>query len=354
MGNTERTPKYKTITWENRLKIEALYNAGISAIDIAKQLGFHHSTIYRELERGRTIRRNYDWTESEIYSPDLAQQKADKNKKNKGRQLKIGNDYKFVDYVEDKIINEKHSPAAVLADIKKEDKKFDTDVCLTTLYNYIKSGVFLHVTMAECPYRKEKKKVKKKRVQKKLSAGTSIEERPKYIEERNEAGHWEMDTVVGGQGKSKKSFLVLSERKTRFEIVEIMKSHTAEEVVRILDKLERKFTEKGFREIFKTITVDNGTEFSDVEGIERSRRNKRPRTKVYYCHAYSSWERGTNENENKFIRRWHPKGESLDEVSNTEANRIADWMNDYPRGIFHFMSAADMIRGEPISNYLLE
>ena len=125
--------------------------------------------------------------------------------------------------------------------------------------------------------------------------------RPKDIRYRNEIGHWEMDTVVGAQGKSKQSFLVLTERKTRYEIVEILKEHTAAEVVRILDKLERKYTEKGFRQLFKTITVDNGTEFADFDGLKRSRRNKKDRTQIFYCHAYSSWERGSNENALSFF-----------------------------------------------------
>lgn len=345
--------KYRTIKWIDRLRIETLYNAGHSVQDIAVQLRFHHSAIYREIKRGKTVRRNSDWTETEIYSPDLAQQKADQNKKRKGRKLKIGNDYAFADYVEDKIINGKYSPAAVLADIKREGKKFDTDVCLTTLYNYIKGGIFLNLTMAECPYRKKKKKQRKRKVQKRVNAGKSIEERPIEVLERNELGDWEMDTVVGGQGKSKQSFLVLTERKTRFEIVELMKEHTAAETVRILDKLERRFTEKGFREIFRSITVDNGTEFSDTEGMERSRRNRKKRTQIYYCHAYRSWERGSNENGNRFIRRWHPKGESLDLVTNAETRKISDWMNDYPRGIFNCTSAADQIRGQPVAAFLL-
>lgn len=350
----ENNKKYRTIKWVDRLRIETLYNAGHSPQEIAEQLGFHHSAIYRELKRGKTRRRNYDWTEVEIYSPDLAQKKADENKKKKGRKLKIGNDYAFAEYVEDKILNDRHSPAAVLADIENEKKEFRTKICLTTLYNYIKGDVFLNVTMAECPYHKVKQKQKKRKVQKRINAGTSIEQRPLDILDREEVGHWEMDTVVGGQGKGKKSFLVLSERKTRFEIVEVLKEHTAAEVVRILDKLERKYTEKTFRSIFKTITVDNGTEFSDFESLERSRRNKKKRTKVYYCHAYCSSERGTNENSNKFLRRWHPKGENLDSVTTAEAKRIQNWMNDYPRKIFDFLCAADMIRGEPIGSCLLE
>ena len=349
----KKTRRYKNLTWAMRLQIEALYNAGHNPVEIAGQLGVHHSTIYRELQRGKTTRRNTDWTEKETYSPDLAQGKAEENGRRKGRPLKIGNDYAFAEYVENKILEKKYSPAAVLADIKKENKEFETNICLTTLYNYIKGGVFLNITMAECPYRKVKKKRKKRRVQKKVNAGTSIEQRPEEILARDEAGHWEMDTVVGKRGASKKSLLVLTERKTRFELVEILKEHTAAEVVRTLDKLERRYGEKDFRFIFKTITVDNGTEFSDAEGLERSRRNKQNRTKVYYCHAYCSSERATNENNNRFIRRWHPKGENLDKVTPAEVKRIQRWMNEYPRGMFDFLSAADRIRAEPIGVCLL-
>lgn len=352
-GSDSMGKGYKNLTWEKRIRIEALHNAGHSAKEIVAQLGVHHSTIYRELKRGKTTKRNSDWTESEIYSPNLAQDKAKENQKNKGRPLKIGSDYSFVNYVEHKIGEERYSPAATLALIKKEEIKFDTEVCLSTLYNYIRKGVFLNLTMEDCPFHKLKKKQRKRKVQKRVSAGTSIEERPAYINERLEVGHWEMDTVVGGQGKSKKSFLVLTERKTRWEILQMMKNHTADEVVRILDKLERKYTEKGFREIFKTITVDNGTEFSDFEGMERSRRNKKKRTTMYYCHPYRSSERGTNENNNRFVRRWHPKGECLDGVSQGEANRIENWMNHYPRQLFNYESSADRIRGEPIAKYLL-
>lgn len=256
---------YKILTREKRLKIEALHMAKHSAREIADILGVHQSTIYRELKRGKTVKRNgSDWSEKTIYSADLAQNRAEINQKEKGRPLKIGNDYAFLQFVEKQIVENKYSPAVTLAEIERQHLKFDTKICLTTLYNYIKKGVFLNITMAECPYHKMKNKQKKYRVQKKASKGTSITERPEHIEDRLEFGHWEMDTVVGKRGQSKQSFLVLTERKHRLEIIEVMNNHTAAEVVRLLDKLERKYTEKGFRNIFKTITVDNGTEFLNV------------------------------------------------------------------------------------------
>ncbi len=338
---------YHQLTRDDRFQIEALVNAKTGKKEIAKVIGVDLSTIYRELARGKTIQRNSDWTERKIYSADLAQERAEKNQKNKGRPLKIGNDMKFVAYVEKMVIEKHYSLEAILATIEKEQLEFDTKICLTTLYNYIKAGLFLNVTMAECPYKKKKsKKQKKKKVQKRKHAGKSIEARPKDILERKDFGHWEMDTVVGPQGKSKASFLVLTERKTRKEIIEKLPVHTMKEVVRALDRIERRYTETKFRSIFKTITVDNGSEFADYRGMKRSRRNARDRTEIYYCHPYSSYERGSNENQNRHVRRWYPKGENFDDTTNKEVKEVEVWLNNYPRPMFAYHSSEELFQKE--------
>ena len=97
---------------------------------------------------------------------------------------------------------------------------------------------------------------------------------------------------------------------------------------------------------FKTITVDNGVEFSDAEGLEKSRRNKKKRTKVYYCHPYSSCERGSNENANRLIRRHIPKGVNFDKKSKTEIKEIETWINNYPRKIFEYDTAENQFINE--------
>ena len=88
-----------------------------------------------------------------------------------------------------------------------------------------------------------------------------------------------------------------------------------------------------FRNVFRSITVDNGGEFQDCEGIERSRRARKPRTKVYYCHPYSAYERGSNENMNRIVRRFFPKGTSFDQVTASEVAAVEEWMANYPRRI---------------------
>ena len=112
-----------------------------------------------------------------------------------------------------------------------------------------------------------------------------------------------------------------------------------------LDALERKCGARRFRAIFKSITFDNGSEFSAAEELERSAVNKTiPRTKVYFCHPYSSWERGSNENANSMIRRRHPKGTDFSKVSAAEIAATEEWINNYPRKIFGYKSSEVMFR----------
>jgi Transposase and inactivated derivatives, IS30 family len=337
--------KFNHLTFADRLKLEALLKAKISKREIANILQVHVSTIYREVRRGRYEHLNSDWTVEERYSPDKAQEKYENSLAVKGIDIKIGNDYKLAERIEEIIIKEGYSPAATLAKIRREEKP-RISICVTTLYSYIEKGVFFLLTNKALPVkRKEKRSYKKVVKQQRANRGDSIEKRSEEVKTRKEFGHWEMDTVVGKRGESKKALLVLTERMTRKEIIILMKRNTTKEVVRALDRLERK-EGKYFRSIFKTITVDNGSEFADCDGMECSRRSKKKRTKLYYCHPYSSWERGTNENQNKLIRRHIPKGSNFDKKTQGEIKRIEEWINNYPRRLFGYKTAEEMYRRE--------
>ena len=223
-------------------------------------------------------------------------------------------------------------------------------------HKYTKSGGF--VTSFECsgifdPFHywdvggHKYKKVKKNKSASRAPAGESIEQRPEEIDEREEFGHWEGDTVYSGKGKRKttRALLTLTERKTRKEIIIAIPNRKAETVVKALDALERKLGARRFRAIFKSITFDNGTEFAAAEGLERSCVNKRlPRTKVYFCHPYSSWERGTNENTNGMIRRRFPKGTNFAAVTNAQIAQAENWINNYPRKILGYKSSEIVFR----------
>lgn len=342
---------FKQLTKADRIKIEALLKAGHSKEEIAEQLHVHRSTIYREVKRGTFTALNSDLTTEERYSPDIAHDKYEENLKSKGGTLKIGNDIKLANYIEDKIINDDYSPAAVLGELKAQGKEgeFTVTICVTTLYSYIDKGIFLRLTNKNLPVKKnEKRSYKKvKKQQARAAAGDSIEKRPEKIEEREEFGHWEMDSVIGKRGVSKNAMLVLTERKTRNEIIFKLPDHTDEAVVAALDRLENKWGADMFKQVFKTITVDNGSEFADAEGLQRSVLNEgEKRTQVYYCHPYSSWERGTNEVTNKMIRRKVPKGTNFDEKTDEEIESIESWVNNYPRRIHDYHSAKELFDKE--------
>ncbi len=339
------------LTWDDRLKLETLRNKGHSVIEIAQYLGVHRSTVYNELKRGEYVHLDSDYIEEVRYSPDIAQKKAEENRKARGVQLKIGKDIAFANYIESKIIDEDYSPAAVLGELKAQGKEwmFTVTICVATLYSYIRKGIFLRLSIDDLPVLKNKKrpykKVKKNR--KRAAAGMSIDKRSKEIETREEFGHWEMDSVLGKQGKSKNTLLVLTERKTRHELIDKLLDHTDESVVAALDSIEKRWGAEIFRQVFKTITVDNGSEFADVEGIERSVINEgQSRTKVYYCHPYSSWERGSNEVTNEMIRRKIPKGSNFDDKTEEEIADIENWINNYPRKIHGYHTAAERFNQE--------
>lgn len=344
LNNNTKRRKGKHLNYEERIKIEALSKAGMKSERIAKEIGCTGRTIRRKLEKGKVELLNSDLTTRIEYSADIGQQKHDYASTNKGPMLKIGNDYELVEEIERLIIEEKMSPYAV-AETVNNSGRFKITISYKTIYNYIDEGLFPNLTNKDLPVKKSEKKRKHSRIRTATNntKGTSISLRDESIDNRNEYGHWEMDTVVGKKGTNT-VLLVLTERKTREEKIRKIKNKSQYCVVKELDKIERKIGSKEFRRIFKTITCDNGCENLDFVGIERSVLTKKNRTKVYYAHPYSAWERGSNENANKLIRRFIPKGADIGKFSHERIKMIEHWINNYPRRIFNGLSANMMIQ----------
>ena len=332
--------KGKHLTYEERIKLEALYKVGLTSGCIAKQMGGRSErTIRREIAKGMVELLNTNLTSRNTYSAEVGQLEHDKRGTAKGPILKIGKDYKLVEYLEKSIGKLGESPYAAIQNITNNGLHFDTSICFKTVYNYLDNNLFLHISNKDLPVKKNGKKRNYKKIRQAYNnvKGTSISERPEEVDAREEIGNWEMDTVVGKQG-TKTVLMVLSERVTRKELVFKIPSKSQAAVVNTLDKLERKIG-KDFAETFKTITCDNGCENLDFEGIESSIMNKGKRTKVYYAHPYSSWERGTNENTNRIIRRFVPKGVDISVFSVKHIMQIQNWINNYPRKILGGFSA---------------
>ena len=171
-------------------------------------------------------------------------------------------------------------------------------------------------------------------------AGKSIADRPPEAEGRLEYVHWEMDTVVGCAGGSPFCLLVLTERMTRRQIIVRLPDRTQKSVVRALDRLERRHD--NIFAAMKSLTCDNGCEFLDSASIERSALNRgTPRASLFFAHPYSAFERGANENANRIIRRFIPKGSDIGDFSPAKIQAIEDWMNRLPRESLGGKTAAE-------------
>ena len=290
------------LQWEDRLTIERMLKIKTPKIKIAEALNVCLKTIYNEISRGmcEQLTREYEFVQR--YCAEVAERKYQTNLRAKGPEIKLGKDYAFADYIEDQIINKKRSPGAALAQAAIDATQFDTQICEKTLYNWIYKGdVFLSLTEEHLLYKGKNKSINPDQQNRAyLSKGTSIEKRPQEIAERNTFGHWEMDSVVGCKGCSS-TLIVLTERLTRYPVVAWFPDHTMQSVVRVLDRLEQKLG-AGFR-------------------------------KIYYCHPSAASERGSNENMNRIIRRFFPKGTNFDYVSSAEIAEVESWLANYPRRI---------------------
>lgn len=341
----QKEKKFHHLSETDRVIIEKYLKRKIPVREIAEELGVHISTIYREINRGQVIQRNSDLTEEFRYCADTAHARYRKHMGDKGPGLKIGKDRALAEYIEAKILYDDYSPAAVLGEIARSPElNFSVTISEWTLYRYIDMGLFLTLTNKALPVKGRRTQTHHSvRAVARAPKGRSIERRPAEIAARETFGHWEMDSVVGPQ-ETKPRLVVLTERLTRQEIVFLVPDGTTENVVRCLDRLERKYG-KLFSKVFRSITVDNGSEFADCEGMERSIRGGK-RTSVYYCHPYRSSERGSNEKQNQMLRRRFPKGTDFRKVRAGIVDVAVSWLNNYPREIFGYATSEELFQNE--------
>lgn len=335
------TKKQHYMTKDERYKLEAYLEAGKGVSWIAKKLGFCRQTIYNEIQRGlvKQVKEPYGVQVDILeYSADKAQQIHRYNQTAKGRPIKLGNDHAYAKFLERKILEDRYSPAAALAAARK--KGFATSICTTTLYSYIEKRVFLQLSNKHL-WNKGKRGKKKNGEEKRIAHPLlpSIVDRPEPANQRLEYGHWEMDLVVG-KAKTKAVLLTLTERKTRQELIFKLSNRQASTIRAVFDRLEASMPD--FKQRFRSITTDNGSEFLKYKELRQSIQGG-IRFEIYYCHSYSAWEKGTNENHNRMIRRWLPKGTNFEKVSKKRIAEIQAWMNSYPRKILGWKAPEDMV-----------
>ena len=350
--------KGKHLTFEEREELEAIVNKNnaaskkekMSQRKMAERMGVSPATLSRELKRGKVVLRDSEWREVVSYSAIKGQEDHDEKASTKGPHLKIGKNYELAEKIEDYILKENYSPYAAIEKLKDDPSYCETPISVRTLYNYIDQEFLPNVTKKDLPRKGKSSKGKYTRVTRRIRDvdAKRIDDRPEEAHERSGLGHWEMDCIESGRGKGRACLLVLVERRSRKTLMFKLRSQTQKEVQRRLDQFEKKIGIKRFRAMFKTITVDNGSEFLDWRNIERSYVSRQGilRTQIYFCHPYHSWERGTNEQVNGHIRRFVPKGCAIAEYSTKEILEIQEWLNDYPRKVLNGKSANEVVKSE--------
>ena len=337
--------KYQHLNYVEKTQIERWHNIDKKPCsEIAKLLNKSIRTIQREIKRGLVENLTTLLEIKYVYSADVSEQKYRYNMTAKGANIKLDTNYKLVEYIENGIKKERKSPEILVAEIKRKKEEIGVIVCAKTIRNYIHKRI-LNLTEKDMIYKKVYKEKKENKTHcNKVPAEKSIDFRPKEANERSEYGHWEGDLVVGKYGKGA-ALLTFTERMTREEIIFKIPSKHAINVAKSIDKLERKYKSK-FKNKFKTITFDNGGEFRDYKTLEKSydKRKKEPRIQVYYAHPYRSGERGSNENANRLIRRFIPKGTVITNISEKFIQQIEDWINNLLRPMFGYKSSLEIMK----------
>jgi len=344
INDTTQTRKKEHLNYEERKTIARMLREGANKREISRALYRDKSTIKREIERGTVIQRKKnpyegksleytEYIEYTEYFADAGQRVYEQHRKNCGAKNKVIACAELVEYVEEKILGEKKwSPDAAIGYAKANNLFPNQTFTTKTFYNWIEDGL-VKVKNIDLLL-KVRRKPKNSRRERKKKLGKSIDERPATVENREEFGHWEGDGIVG---KSQQGYLItLVERKLGIGLLFNAGSREQDKIVGIVDGLQKEYGDY-FGSIFKTITLDNGSEFSDSTGIEKD-----GRTQVYYAHPYSSFERGTNENWNGIVRRFIPKGSNFDKLTDKDIQRINHYINTLPRKRFGYRTPLDL------------
>jgi IS30 family transposase len=308
---------------EERGAIKVLHKQGLGVRAISREVGCAPSTVTNELRRGTPPRKS-NRGKAPDYSPKLGEAVYKANRAVCRKPLKAKFCKAFIAWVVKQVREHKWSldscyGYARLHRLFREDEM----VCTCTLYNMVWAGL-LPVTPTELPEALKRNTKKHKGRENKKQYGQSISGRPEIAGLRIEEGHWEGDTVVGKRVGKEAVVLSLLEKKTETYLAFRIPAKTSEAVMGAMNALHNEYGNH-FSEVFKTITVDNGSEFADFAQVAAWG------SQVYFAHPYTSWERPQNERHNGLFRAFVPKGVSIEKYSEEDILAVADELNGRPR-----------------------
>jgi IS30 family transposase len=316
---------YHHLTIEERYQINAYKAVGYKNYEIAKEINVHPSTISRELKRNRSkITGTYipQWAENFAKSRSVIQSE-NANKKMDEKMKNLIREY----------IKKDWSPEQVSAMLKIKD---NMTISFVRIYQFIEQDrleggdLHTHLRFYHTGHRRAKYGAKYKG---KIEGRVSISKRPDIVDEMTRIGDFEIDTIIGSNRKGAISTAV--DRGSKLVKISIPTTKKADEVEEEIKRILSPFKDK-----IETITSDNGFEFSNHKNIANSLD-----CDYYFCHPYSSWERGLNEYTNGLIRQYIPKGTSFKNITAEYIQEIEDKLNNRPRKSLNWRTPNEVFYG---------
>lgn len=212
-------------------------------------------------------------------------------------------------------------------------RDYQEKLSFKTIYNWIYEGI-LNVPLQVLRHKGKGRQPQETRG--KFNIGRSISQRPKSVRNRQEFGHWELDTMVSSRGKSKGCLATFAERKSRLYLAFLIPNRTKDAMHNAIEQLTSNLPEHAL----KSFTSDRGKEFACYPAVEASGID------FYFADAYSAWQRGTNENSNGLMREFFPKKTDLAKVSETELFTALWLMNNRPRKCLNYQTPLEKFMHE--------
>jgi IS30 family transposase len=308
-----------------RERIFGFREKGLSFRAISKLLHRNVGTISREIDRHTKYGRRY--------VPCHAHSESIRVGVRQRRKSALKNPTVFL-YVRTSLRKELWSPETISGRLPIDHP--GESICLETIYRYIylnprtkREKLWKYLELHR--RKRMKKNGRKVKEYSKLTEAIPIQERPEIVNNRSEAGHWETDNLEGKRS-DKSAISVTVERVMRKTKLSKLSSHTAQ--VKTKAVIQNLNQERKINDIFvKSITFDRGPENSGYKEI-----GEKLKVQTYACNPYHSWEKGTVENMNKRIRRFIPKGISVEEITQDYLTLLEDKLNNTPRKVLNYLT----------------
>jgi len=319
---------YHHLKEDERIWIEVLVAEGYGTREIAGRLSRSPSTVSREVRRGAWVLKGY--------TAKHAQWAADERLNKRGKpppRLAVGSPE--LEFVLEKL-REGWSPFLIAGRFRLLHP--GSSLCAETIYRYIYARKQAHLRLHDyLPQHRlrRRKRGKGRKGRNRIPHRVGIEERPQSANDRTELGHMECDLVCFSEGNGVICHLV--ERKSRYGIAVKLADKSAEGARLALLRRLRRLP----RGMVRSITFDNGLEFAQ-HYILRERLG----ITTYFCHPYSSWEKGAVEYQNSRLRRYLPRNTDLSQLPQSELNDIRNELNNRPMAVLGFKTPKEVLRCE--------